>query len=187
MEGAISARWPAWPQSTKCRPWPSPTTATSLVPSGTIRPAKTPASSRSLAVKYMSRSKAAIGARPPAAWTHGSNHLVLLAKNDTGYRNLTKLVSKGYLEGYYYNPRIDKELLRQHADGLLCLSALCQRRSRPSHSARGRILGRKSRPRVHGHLRRRLLSGDPAPRQRRQSKDQRQPPENRSKGQRWPP
>ena len=55
--------------------------------------------------------------------THGSNHLVLLAKNDTGYRNLTKLVSKGYLEGYYYNPRIDKEILRQHADGLLCLSA----------------------------------------------------------------
>ena len=55
--------------------------------------------------------------------THASNHLVLLAKNDTGYRNLTKLVSKGYLEGYYYNPRIDKEILRQHAEGLICLSA----------------------------------------------------------------
>ena len=54
---------------------------------------------------------------------HGSNHLVLLAKNDTGYQNLTKLVSKGYLEGYYYNPRIDKEILRQHAEGLICLSA----------------------------------------------------------------
>ena len=54
--------------------------------------------------------------------THASNHLVLLAKNDTGYRNLTKLVSKGYLEGYYYNPRIDKEILRQHAEGLICLS-----------------------------------------------------------------
>lgn len=53
---------------------------------------------------------------------HASNHLVLLAKNDVGYRNLTKLVSKGYLEGYYYNPRIDKELLRQHAEGLICLS-----------------------------------------------------------------
>ncbi len=55
--------------------------------------------------------------------THASNHLVLLAKNVTGYRNLTKLVSKGYLEGYYYNPRIDKELLREHAEGLICMSA----------------------------------------------------------------
>ena len=55
--------------------------------------------------------------------THGSNHLVLLAKNATGYRNLTKLVSKGYLEGYYYNPRIDKELLREYSEGLICMSA----------------------------------------------------------------
>lgn len=54
---------------------------------------------------------------------HGSNHLVLLAKNATGYRNLTKLVSKGYTEGYYYNPRVDKELLRQYSEGLVCLSA----------------------------------------------------------------
>ncbi|NKB68017.1 MAG: DNA polymerase III subunit alpha [Candidatus Latescibacteria bacterium] len=54
---------------------------------------------------------------------HGSNHLVLLAKNDTGYQNLTKLVSKGYLEGYYYNPRIDKDILREHSEGLICLSA----------------------------------------------------------------
>ena len=55
--------------------------------------------------------------------THASNHLILLAKDATGYRNLTKLVSKGYLEGYYYNPRIDKELLREHAEGLICMSA----------------------------------------------------------------
>ena len=54
---------------------------------------------------------------------HASNHLILLAKDATGYRNLTKLVSKGYLEGYYYNPRIDKELLREHAEGLICMSA----------------------------------------------------------------
>ncbi|MDA0748337.1 MAG: DNA polymerase III subunit alpha, partial [bacterium] len=53
----------------------------------------------------------------------GSNHLVVLAKNETGYRNLTKLVSAGYLEGFYYNPRVDKELLRQHSEGLVCLSA----------------------------------------------------------------
>ena len=53
---------------------------------------------------------------------HGSNHLVLLARDAEGWRNLTKLVSKGYLEGYYYNPRIDKEILRDHRDGLTCLS-----------------------------------------------------------------
>jgi DNA polymerase-3 subunit alpha len=55
--------------------------------------------------------------------THASNHLVLLAKNATGYRNLTKLVSKGYLEGFYYNPRVDKELLREYSEGLICMSA----------------------------------------------------------------
>src|SRR5215207_3084088 len=52
-----------------------------------------------------------------------SNHLVLLAANETGYRNLLKLTSASYLEGFYYKPRIDKELLRQHSEGLICLSA----------------------------------------------------------------
>ena len=61
--------------------------------------------------------------KPARGLTHGSNHLVLLAKNAIGYRNLTKLVSKGYLEGYYYNPRIDKELLREYSEGLICMSA----------------------------------------------------------------
>jgi DNA polymerase-3 subunit alpha len=55
--------------------------------------------------------------------THGSNHLVLLAKNHQGWKNLIKLVSKGYTEGFYYNPRIDKELLREYSEGLVCLSA----------------------------------------------------------------
>jgi DNA polymerase-3 subunit alpha len=52
-----------------------------------------------------------------------SNHLVLLAANETGYRNLIKLTSSAYLEGFYYKPRIDKGLLRQHSDGLIGLSA----------------------------------------------------------------
>jgi DNA polymerase-3 subunit alpha len=52
-----------------------------------------------------------------------SNHLVLLARNETGYRNLLKLTSAAYLEGFYYKPRIDKGLLRQHSEGLVCLSA----------------------------------------------------------------
>src|SRR6202049_3265129 len=52
-----------------------------------------------------------------------SNHLVLLATNEAGYRNLIKLTSSAYLEGFYYKPRIDKELLRRHSEGLIGLSA----------------------------------------------------------------
>ncbi len=51
-----------------------------------------------------------------------SNHLILLAENATGYQNLSKLVSYGYLEGFYYKPRIDKELLSQYSQGLIGLS-----------------------------------------------------------------
>jgi DNA polymerase-3 subunit alpha len=51
-----------------------------------------------------------------------SYHLVLLAKNAIGYQNLCKLSSIGYLEGFYYNPRIDQEMLQQHSEGLICLS-----------------------------------------------------------------
>lgn len=49
-------------------------------------------------------------------------HLILLAANRTGYQNLIKLVSKAYLEGFYYKPRMDKDLLRQHHEGLIALS-----------------------------------------------------------------
>jgi DNA polymerase III subunit alpha len=49
-------------------------------------------------------------------------HLILLAKNHVGYKNLIKLVTKAHLEGYYYKPRIDRELLTQHAEGLIALS-----------------------------------------------------------------
>src|ERR1700730_5961837 len=52
-----------------------------------------------------------------------SNHLVLLATNETGYRNLIKLTSNAYLEGFYYKPRVDKELLRRHSEGIIALSA----------------------------------------------------------------
>ena len=51
------------------------------------------------------------------------NHLILLAMNNTGYKNLVKLVSSGYTEGFYYKPRIDMELLKKHSEGLICLSA----------------------------------------------------------------
>ncbi len=52
-----------------------------------------------------------------------SYHLILLAKNDVGYKNLSYLNSMGYLEGFYYNPRIDKQILREHSEGLIGLSA----------------------------------------------------------------
>ncbi len=53
-------------------------------------------------------------------------HLVLLAKNETGYKNLMKLVTVAHLEGYYYKPRIDWEILEKHHDGVICLSACLQ-------------------------------------------------------------
>lgn len=51
------------------------------------------------------------------------NHLILLAKNEIGYLNLMKLVTKGHTEGFYYKPRIDTDLLREHREGLVALSA----------------------------------------------------------------
>ena len=52
-----------------------------------------------------------------------SFHLVLLAKNLAGYKNLMRLVSIGYLEGFYYRPRVDKEVLREYSEGIIALSA----------------------------------------------------------------
>ena len=53
----------------------------------------------------------------------GSNHLVLLCKNETGYKNLIKMVSVGFTEGFYNKPRVDHELLEEYHEGLICLSA----------------------------------------------------------------
>lgn len=49
-------------------------------------------------------------------------HLILLAKNEVGYKNLIKIVSQGYIKGYYYKPRIDKDVLRDHSEGIIALS-----------------------------------------------------------------
>ncbi|WP_342565346.1 DNA polymerase III subunit alpha [Paenibacillus sp. FSL R7-0345] len=64
-------------------------------------------------------------------------HLILLAKNETGYRNLMKLVSIGHLEGQHYKPRIDTEALAAHAEGIICLSA-CLGGEVPQHLLHGR-------------------------------------------------
>ncbi len=53
----------------------------------------------------------------------GNNHLILLCKNETGYRNLIKMVSAAFTEGFYSKPRVDKQLLEQYHEGLICLSA----------------------------------------------------------------
>lgn len=59
--------------------------------------------------------RANIDARP--------NHLVLLAQNEVGYRNLVKLTTAAHLDGFYYKPRIDHDLMRKHSEGIICLSA----------------------------------------------------------------
>ncbi|MNB68738.1 DNA polymerase III subunit alpha [compost metagenome] len=64
-------------------------------------------------------------------------HLILLAKNEEGYRNLMRLVSIGHLEGYHYKPRIDMEALAAHSEGLICLSA-CLGGEIPQHLLHGR-------------------------------------------------
>ena len=51
------------------------------------------------------------------------NHLVLLAENNKGYQNLMKIVSRGFTEGFYYKPRVDKEVLRQFGEGIIASSA----------------------------------------------------------------
>ncbi|RKX24853.1 MAG: DNA polymerase III subunit alpha, partial [Candidatus Zixiibacteriota bacterium] len=61
--------------------------------------------------------------KPSNRYPDGGFHLVLLAKNETGYRNLMKLTSLAFLEGFYYRPRMDKELLRPYSAGLLATSA----------------------------------------------------------------
>ncbi|MFL0555873.1 DNA polymerase III subunit alpha [Paenibacillus barengoltzii] len=64
------------------------------------------------------------------------HHLILLAKNETGYRNLMKLCSIGHLEGFHYKPRIDWDALQRHREGLVCLSA-CLGGEVPFHLLRG--------------------------------------------------
>ena len=53
-------------------------------------------------------------------------HLTLLARDETGYRNLLQLTTKAHLEGFYYRPRVDRELLEQHREGLVALSGCLQ-------------------------------------------------------------
>ncbi len=74
------------------------------------------------------------GSRKDRDKSHGrkdNGHMTVLAKDNTGYRNLIKMVSSAYLEGFYHDPRIDSEILSKHAEGLVCLSGCLK-----SHIAR---------------------------------------------------
>src|ERR1043166_2667657 len=84
------------------------------------------------------------------------NHLVLLCENERGYRNLVKLASAAYTEGFYYKPRIDKDLLARHSDGLIGLSSCLkgevaeglshaqEKKARDAAAAYKAILGREN-------------------------------------------
>ena len=74
-------------------------------------------------------------------------HLVLLAENQAGYQNLIKLVSRAWMEGFYYRPRIDMDLLRANADGLIGLSACLSGRI-PGLLAAGKYEARSEERRV---------------------------------------
>ena len=74
---------------------------------------------------------------PSTGGFDGINHMVLLAMNERGYQNLVRLVSKGFLEGFYYKPRVDEELLRAHSEGLIATSG-CLSGAVPSAIVAGR-------------------------------------------------
>lgn len=90
------------------------------------------------------------------------NHLVLLAKNMTGYKNLIKLVSIAYVDGLYYKPRTDFKHLKEHAEGLVCLSAClaanCHRQPQGDMDS-----GRRDYRKIQGAFRRRLLYRNSGP------------------------
>ena len=64
-------------------------------------------------------------------------HLVLLAENNQGYQNLMKIVSTGFVEGYYYKPRVDKEVLRKYHEGIICAECMSGRRGTRVYRQRG--------------------------------------------------
>lgn len=64
-----------------------------------------------------------VGSQDETESRHAIHHLILLCKNETGYQNLCKLISRAYMEGFYYKPRADYELLREFKEGLICTTA----------------------------------------------------------------
>jgi DNA polymerase-3 subunit alpha len=81
-------------------------------------------------------------------------HLLLLAEDNRGYRNLMKLVTRSFLEGYYYKPRVDREVLAEHSEGVICLTA-CVKGEIPALLAAGDYEGAREAARglleIYGH------------------------------------
>ena len=94
-----------------------------------------------------------------------ARHLVLLCRNETGYRNLSYMVSQAFLEGFYIKPRVDMDLLREHSEGLIALSA-CLAGAVPRLVLGSNYEGAKAHALEMRELfgAGRLLSGDPGPR-----------------------
>ena len=106
--------------------------------------------------------------REPGENEEKYHHLTLLARDETGYRNLLQLVSAAHLEGFYHRPRMDKQLLAEHAEGLTCLSGCLSSELSKLLLAGQDARARDVAARVPGHLRRReLLDRAPGPRARR--------------------
>ncbi len=82
---------------------------------------------KSIGIKPILGCEVYVAARGRADKTHeldsSSSHLILLAKNNEGYKNLMNIVSIGYVEGFYYKPRVDMEVLRENSEGIIALSA----------------------------------------------------------------
>jgi len=89
--------------------------------------------------------KSRFNKKPKSQGGVGYHHLVLLAQNNQGYKNLIKLVSQGYLEGFYYRPRVDRELLIKYNEGLIATSA-CIRARFSDWRSKETWIGRKKRP-----------------------------------------
>ena len=131
------------------------------------------------------------------AQAKGYAHLTLLAADNAGYANLVKLSSLGYLEGYYYKPRVDWELLERHADGLIALSgclsgrvckALEENRPADAHAELDRLVaGLRQRRRLRRAAERapRGAGADPAAARRARRHDR--PPDRRDRRRPLPP
>ncbi len=86
-----------------------------------------------------------------AGYPDGGFHMVLLVKNQAGYKNLMKLSSAAYLEGFYHRPRVDRELLTQHHDGLIALTA-CMKGEVPYWLLRGKVEKAEEAARFYSEL-----------------------------------
>ena len=106
---------------TGCRRWRSPITERCSARCGSSRQARRSGVKPIIGVEAYVAPGSRFD-RHPGENEEKYHHLTLLAENETGYRNLLKLVSAAHLEGFYHRPRMDRQLLAEHAEGIICLS-----------------------------------------------------------------